>query len=1029
MKKKVLRNAVYFSVIGSFIASDLSGITAIAAEETSTEDTTTEATETIKSEVLPDVTLSESIENETDTNSIEQSNLPKVENDEFDEDSVAPSQLNKQTTSNVLATSEEIVASGIDGTVPWTIYKDGRLVMGPGEMENVEGNYTKEWRHYNYSNIVTSIEFTGELLLPENCSSLFKDFSELTEMKGLHYLNAENVTDVYGMFYELPKLFELDLSNFNASKLKTMSNMFRNLDSLTSLNLSGWKNESLESMYDAFRFMDNLKEINFTDFNTSNVTDMTTVFWDLPSLETLDLSSFDTSKVTSMNEMFTLLNSLKSLNVSNFDTSNLTSMDRMFNDLRNLTSLDLSSFDTSNVTDMSQMFSHMYNLKDLNLSSFDTSNVTNMDEMFYYTNELSSLELSHFDTSKVTSMRYMFGNMEKLTDLDVSNFDTSSVEDMSGMFSITPSLKKLNLSSFDTRNVKEMEGALYSSGFEELTVGNNMKFVSDHDILPEKDNAGKPFSWYGKNTGKKFNTTAEFVEYGKGGLAADTYIRTTEAKPETKPEGDYISFGKYVTVNNDKGYNTWQNFSWKQKHENSKVANNTYLAKGQYKHANGSTYYSLYDSKGTWMGYINAKGTKLADGAQGVYQSFGKYVTIGKNAGYNTWQNFAWKEKHANSKVANKTYLAKGLYNHANGSTYYSLYDSKDTWMGYINAKIAKASANQQGDYINYGKYVTVNNNAGYNTWQNFSWKEKHANSKVANKTYLAKGMYKHSNGSTYYSLYDAKGTWMGYINAKGTQEAGNNKQGVYQNFGKYVTISKNDGYNTWQNFSWKEKQANSAVFDRTFLAKGLYNHANGSTYYSLYDTNGTWYGYINANAAKVAPGVEGLPIIFQDGLKSFKEFNNSYPIWTDLSFKEKVTGWRDADFCVTSVYHHANGSIYYQIGQFSGVEEGIVTVGYINSKATPLIATPRPDYLQVTTDKVFAEKSVWPWSYLKSAYYWDGKEWIVDFAGNWFGEEEISNEQLQKLLAPHLKKPTSPGKEVGEYGESKEIYVWGYHN
>ncbi|KWZ85954.1 hypothetical protein HMPREF3213_00196, partial [Heyndrickxia coagulans] len=36
-----------------------------------------------------------------------------------------------------------------------------------------------------------------------------------------------------------------------------------------------------------------------------------------------------------------------------------------------------------------------------------------------------------------------------------------------------------------------------------------------------------------------------------------------------------------------------------------------------------------------------------------------------------------------------------------------------------------------------------------------------------ANKTYLAKYAYYHSNGLTYLSLYDGKGKWVGYINAK----------------------------------------------------------------------------------------------------------------------------------------------------------------------------------------------------------------------------------------------------------------------
>ena len=32
-------------------------------------------------------------------------------------------------------------------------------------------------------------------------------------------------------------------------------------------------------------------------------------------------------------------------------------------------------------------------------------------------------------------------------------------------------------------------------------------------------------------------------------------------------------------------------------------------------------------------------------------------------------------------------------------------------------------------------------------------------------------------------------------------------------------------------------------------MARGVYYHFNGSTYYSLYDEKGQWYGYLNKDA------------------------------------------------------------------------------------------------------------------------------------------------------------------------------------
>jgi len=118
------------------------------------------------------------------------------------------------------------------------------------------------------------------------------------------------------------------------------------------------------------------------------------------------------------------------------------------------------------------------------------------------------------------------------------------------------------------------------------------------------------------------------------------------------------------------------------------------------------------------------------------------------------------------------------------------------------------------------------------------------------NQTFLVKVRYEHLNGSVYYSLYDNQGKWYGYINATGTKVA-NNAGGVAISSNQSVTISSKN-YSIWQNFSWKERNKSSNLHGQTFQVKVYYNHFNGSTYYSLYDSKGTWYGYINANGTKL---------------------------------------------------------------------------------------------------------------------------------------------------------------------------------
>ncbi|KWZ85978.1 alpha amylase, catalytic domain protein [Heyndrickxia coagulans] len=155
-------------------------------------------------------------------------------------------------------------------------------------------------------------------------------------------------------------------------------------------------------------------------------------------------------------------------------------------------------------------------------------------------------------------------------------------------------------------------------------------------------------------------------------------------KAATPKQGPALQYGKYVTITN-KHYAVYQDFNWKKKNVNA--VNKTYLAKVQYHHSNGSTYLSLYDGKGKWAGYINAKAAKTGSGKQGAAIQYGKSVKV-TSKNYAVYQNFNWKKK--NIRAVNKTYLAKYIYYHINGLSYLSLYDNKGKWIGYINAKAVK---------------------------------------------------------------------------------------------------------------------------------------------------------------------------------------------------------------------------------------------------------------------------------------------------------------------------------------------------
>ncbi len=315
---------------------------------------------------------------------------------------------------------------------------------------------------------------------------------------------------------------------------------------------------------------------------------------------------------------------------------------------------------------------------------------------------------------------------------------------------------------------------------------------------------------------------------------------------ETGPQGVYIKDGRYVTVIK-KGYNTWSDFNWNKRSNTDKLVGTTFESRGKYVHKNGATYLSLFDNNGKWQGYLNENATKAGDGKQGSYIKDGRYVTI-SSPNYDVWSNFNWKKRNSSSTLLNQTFQAKGQYKHFNGATYLSLYDNNGKWHGYINANAIKVGKGKQGAFIKDGHYVTITKN-NYDIWSNFNWDKRTSSRKLLNQTFQVKGRYEHLNGSTYYSLYNASGEWQGYINSNATK-VGKGKQGAYITDGRKVTINKK-GYTTWSNFSWKERSTTNKMMGKKFTARGRYHHTNGAVYYSLYDNNGKWHGYINKNAVR----------------------------------------------------------------------------------------------------------------------------------------------------------------------------------
>ena len=393
------------------------------------------------------------------------------------------------------------------------------FTSGPSKPEGAydlnEGSYYPGWwpgQRRKIKTVVFDASFANAR--PTSCYCWFSGCNNLTEIKGIEYLNTENVTNMGFMFNSCKVLTSLNLSNFNTEKVTDMQGMFGECSDLTSLNI--------------------------TSFNTEKVTNMRQMFYNCSDLTSLNLSNFNTEKVMYMSNMFYNCNKLTSLDLTSFNTAEVTKMDNMFKSCTDLTSLDLSNFNTAKVTDMNYMFYNCNALTSLDITSFNTAEVTDMSNMFRLCNKLTSLDLSNFNTAKVENMGWMFKSCYALTSLDLSSFNTAEVTNMTQMFYNSYALTTIYASdnfvtSKDTKSVNMFQGC------NELIkyAGNN---TNDKDYANYK--TGYFTKLVGKNGNDKIGATGEvltaeslaldddkdFVAYEPFAVKAASYSRDMNAK-------------------------------------------------------------------------------------------------------------------------------------------------------------------------------------------------------------------------------------------------------------------------------------------------------------------------------------------------------------------------------------------------------------------------------------------------------------------------------------------------------------------
>lgn len=395
--------------------------------------------------------------------------------------------------------------------------------------------------------------------------------------------------------------------------------------------------------------------------------------------------------------------------------------------------------------------------------------------------------------------------------------------------------------------------------------------------------------------------------------------------PTSSPQGPWIAANQYVSVTHT-GYPVYSGFNWAVKQPISNLYHRTYHVTGKYHHQNGSTYLSLYDNKGNWQGYINAKGVDAA-GQQGPHYADNRYVTF-THTGYPLYNGFSWSVRHSGSSVYGKTYHSTGIYYHFNGSTYLSLYTGTGSWMGYVNAKGVAVAGGPQGVWQSKTGYF-LPRSSNWTIWSSFSFSKGTAT--VKGKYLRVNGMYRHANGAVYYSVYNANtGSWLGYVNAgAGTFQSG--AVGPKQNDDRYVTVT-HTGYPAYGTWNWQVRNSGSSLYHQTLHSTGIYQNINGATYLSLYNAKGVWVGWMNAKAVAPASGQQGVWVADS---RTVKVTHTGYPLYSNWKWNVRHTGSfvYGKQFKSTGQYFHFNGSTYLSLYSPSGT-----WYGYINARGVDVV-------------------------------------------------------------------------------------------
>lgn len=154
-------------------------------------------------------------------------------------------------------------------------------------------------------------------------------------------------------------------------------------------------------------------------------------------------------------------------------------------------------------------------------------------------------------------------------------------------------------------------------------------------------------------------------------------------------------------------------------------------------------------------------------------------------------------------------------------------------------------------NFVEQKAYAYVKKN-DYPLWKTLDIKEKVGKTVICYQEFFKiNGIYHHDNGKRYVELVRDNGDWVGFVNANACaiNEEPISDFEILEKEGKVIQ----KGYPLWQNLQFDLFYDYSDVFfNETMYILGYYTHLSGTVYYSLYDQEHIWQGYVESSVVEL---------------------------------------------------------------------------------------------------------------------------------------------------------------------------------